>query len=157
MITKLRTSTRALIPFLSMEWICSSTHLPRTKSSSRNPLCLLLYNSLLNRRFFFSSLDKSMSKDWVVFETHLYWGLKRLEQRSSSPSDINCIANIKKKQKKGKKEQILQEKEKKRWQVERGLPEKGFKGSRWRSRRNRAAIGYCGGSENTVDVNHCSS
>ena len=29
-----------------MEWICSSTHFPRTKSNSKKPRCLLLYISL---------------------------------------------------------------------------------------------------------------
>uniref|UniRef100_A0A7C9DDP2 Uncharacterized protein n=1 Tax=Opuntia streptacantha TaxID=393608 RepID=A0A7C9DDP2_OPUST len=56
-----RTWMRDLIPFSSIELIFSSTHFPNTRSNSKNPLCLLLYNNLLIRRLLLSESERSLS------------------------------------------------------------------------------------------------
>lgn len=78
--SKSRTCTRARMRFSSNEWILSSTHFPSTKSSSRNPRCLLLYNSLLNKRLLLSSLERSIFRDWE-WESLPAWDVKEWSEK----------------------------------------------------------------------------
>lgn len=60
---------RALICSSSRERMFSSTQLPRIKSNSRNPLCLLLYNNLHKK----DSIFRVSTIHHNIQSTHLRW------------------------------------------------------------------------------------